>query len=446
MREIAGFADRVQGGRALAEAVLRSTACLNTPSAEIVVVGLARGGVVVAAEVAKALHAPLDALAVRKIGHPWQPEYGLGAIAPGCPPFVRSNDGLTDREVAKAVEVAGQKAAILDERLHGVCAPVCVIGTTCVLVDDGLATGATMIASVNWARVSGAQQVVVAVPVGAAATVAAVERIADEVVCLAAPSRFGAVGLWYEDFPQVSDDEVITLLSSNRRRGTRTWEDQIAIAGASLAADLSAPASPLGWVLFAHGSGSSRRSPRNVQVAAALNEAGIATVLFDLLTPSEGRERRNVFDVELLGQRLVEATRWLTGRPEVTGRPIGYFGASTGAAAALRAAADLGDLVAAVVSRGGRPDLAGDRLDVVRAPTLLVVGGADDLVLELNRRAATRLHCPHDLEVIPGATHLFEEPGALESVCALATRWFIRHLRGAGERLAGGHAPDTARV
>jgi putative phosphoribosyl transferase len=285
-----------------------------------------------------------------------------------------------------------------------------------------------MVAAVRWARARGARTVIVAVPVGAAPTVRTLEQEADEVVCLAAPPFFGAVGSWYDDFHQVPDEDVLALLGASQRHDVERMEVDIPIEGARHTAELSVPGSALGWVLFAHGSGSSRRSPRNVQVASALNDAGIATVLFDLLTPAEEHDRRNVFDVDLLARRVIDATGWLQGRPETQGLPVGYFGASTGAAAALVAAAELGDAVAAVVSRGGRPDLAGARLAEVRAPTLLVVGGADEVVLDLNRAAAGQLACPHELVVVPRATHLFPEPGALETVCSLASAWFVEHL------------------
>jgi len=210
------------------------------------------------------------------------------------------------------------------------------------------------------------------------------------------------------------------------------------VAGdANLPADLTAPPHPIGWVVFAHGSGSSRRNPRNLQVASVLHEARIATLLFDLLTPEEELDRRNVFDVELLAERLVVATRWLRGRPEARELPVAYFGASTGAAAALLAAAELGESITAVVSRGGRPDLAGPRLAEVRSPTLLVVGGADPVVLDLNRAAAGLLTCPHELVVVPGATHLFVETGALEHVASLASSWFTKHFEPAGSPAAG---------
>lgn len=198
----------------------------------------------------------------------------------------------------------------------------------------------------------------------------------------------------------------------------------------SLPGDLAVPEPARAVVVFAHGSGSSRKSPRNVAVADRLNAAELATLLFDLLTPEEGEDRARVFDIPLLAERLDAAARWVRRTPELGDLPLGLFGASTGAAAALVAAARL-DRVAAVVSRGGRPDLAGDALERVRAPTLLVVGGEDRDVLELNRAAERRLRVETRIEVVPGAGHLFEEPGALERVSELAASWFSEHV-GAG--------------
>jgi putative phosphoribosyl transferase len=201
--------------------------------------------------------------------------------------------------------------------------------------------------------------------------------------------------------------------------------DEIALRG-----DLTVPHEAFGVVLFAHGSGSSRRSPRNRLVAETLVEAGMATLLFDLLTPDEEFDRANVFDIELLASRLEAATTWVRQEPEGQ-LPVGYFGASTGAAAALWAAADLGPEISAVVSRGGRPDLAGPRLGAVTAPTLLIVGERDREVLELNRQAQRALRCPSELVVVPRATHLFEEAGTLEEVARLATQWLTKNLGGA---------------
>lgn len=208
-------------------------------------------------------------------------------------------------------------------------------------------------------------------------------------------------------------------------------EVQIHTETATLPGSLRAPPSPRGAVVFAHGSGSGRFSPRNRAVAAHLQSAGLATLLLDLLTPEEDRRYESRFDLELLTGRLVEATRWASRQPAIAGASIGLFGASTGAAAALLASVELGPLVDAIVSRGGRPDLAAAALARVRAPTLLIVGGADTEVLALNRAAKARL--PADtvatLEVIPGATHLFEEPGAMDQVAELAAAWFRMYLR-----------------
>ncbi|HHC08589.1 MAG TPA: hypothetical protein ENK55_07715 [Actinobacteria bacterium] len=208
--------------------------------------------------------------------------------------------------------------------------------------------------------------------------------------------------------------------------------DRVALPGL-----LAGPPDARGIVVFAHGSGSSRLSPRNNAVAAHLVDRGLATLLFDLLTPSEAADRANVFDIGLLGRRLVGAVSWLRDREGLSNLDLGLFGASTGAAAALVAAALVPDEVKAVVSRGGRPDLAGDALPRVRAPTLLVVGGNDVEVLELNRWALARMRGPHRLVVVPGAGHLFEEPGTLERVAELAAEWFTTHL-GADRSPRGG--------
>lgn len=216
-------------------------------------------------------------------------------------------------------------------------------------------------------------------------------------------------------------------------------EVQIGTATAVLPGTLSVVSDARGVVVFAHGSGSSRFSVRNRAVATRLQTEGFVTLLFDLLTADEDRDYDNRFDLDLLTQRLVDAARWVTLQPSLQGLPVGLFGASTGAAAALRAAVALDPLVGAVVSRGGRPDLASAALARVRAPTLLIVGGGDTEVLALNRAARDRLPADTEsrLEVIPGATHLFEETGAMERVATLAAEWFATHLRG---RAARGHA------
>src|SRR5207244_12050635 len=216
-------------------------------------------------------------------------------------------------------------------------------------------------------------------------------------------------------------------------------EVQIQAGRAVLSGNLQIPENATALVLFAHGSGSSRHSPRNQFVARTLNEAGLATLLFDLLTPEEesidARTAELRFDINLLAERLVHATKWVKQQKEMRDLRIGYFGSSTGGGAALVAAAELPDDVDAVVSRGGRPDLAGAVLPKVKAPTLLLVGGEDHVVIDLNEQARAQMKCECKIDIVPGATHLFEEPGALEKVAKLASDWFSLHAPG----MAGPH-------
>ena len=217
----------------------------------------------------------------------------------------------------------------------------------------------------------------------------------------------------------------------------RDVERQVVIGSLQLPGNLRVPTAATTLVIFAHGSGSSRFSPRNMAVADALNAQGMGTLLFDLLTPDEEQDRANVFDIPLLAERLVEVVQWIDRQPELARLQLGLFGASTGAAAALVAAAELGSRVGAVVSRGGRPDLAGTALKMVTAPTLLIVGGFDGAVIELNEQALAQLTGTKSLEIIPGASHLFPEPGAMEAVIVLATRWFSTHLSARRRRTSG---------
>jgi predicted phosphoribosyltransferase/dienelactone hydrolase len=406
-----------------------------------VVVGIPRGGVPVAAEVARALDAPLDVTVVRKIGAPQTPEYAIGALAEGgvhvLSGRIAGAIGLSEAALRALLARAEGELETRLRRYRGTREPIDVSGRTVILVDDGLATGRSARAAVRSLRQRGAARVVLAVPVAAPTAADMLRDEADEVVCVATPGDLWSVGQWYEDFAPTADEHVMALLDESRPTARRPSPDraprrQLAIplgSDVTLSGELSVPAGARGIVAFAHGSGSSRLSPRNRAVAQALGDAGFATLLFDLLTPGEEVERTNVFDISLLASRLVEASTWLRARGEASGLQLAYFGASTGAAAALTAAAELGDRVRAVVSRGGRPDLARD-LGAVRAPTLLIVGGADYQVLALNREAQRRLRCPNELAVVPGATHLFEEPGALEQVSRLAIDWLDRHLAG----------------
>ncbi|MDX6309214.1 MAG: putative phosphoribosyl transferase [Nocardioidaceae bacterium] len=418
------FWNRTEAGVRLAERV--RDAHLPDP----VVLGLPRGGVPVAFMVARALSAPLDVLVVRKVGVPYRRELAMGAVGEGgisvVDTEVVTHAGVSHRQLAAA---QGRERALVEERaarFRGGRACLRLAGRTVVLVDDGVATGSSMLAACHVARAGNPARLVVAVPVAPESTIGRLREVADDVVCAETPYPFMAVGQWYHDFAQVSDGEVITLL--HRAAVTRDDEVVLPAGSASLAARLTVPGGSKGLVLFAHGSGSSRHSPRNLYVAEILNRAGLGTCLLDLLTPDEERNRDNAFDVPLLAGRLADVTTSLAETDAISPLPIGYFGASTGAAAALAAAAREPETVRAVVSRGGRPDLAGRTLGQVRCPTLLVVGGYDVEVLELNRQAARLLTCPNELEVVPAATHLFEERGALARVAVLARDWFLRHL------------------
>ncbi|MEU5799161.1 phosphoribosyltransferase family protein [Streptomyces sp. NPDC047804] len=417
------FTDRTDAGRRLAVALR------HLGRRDPVVLGLPRGGVPVAYEVAQALGAPLDVIVVRKLGVPYHPELGFGAIGEGGVRVISEEivrrTGVGEKDLV-AVERA--EAAELVRRAHAYREGrprLPLEGRAVVVVDDGVATGATARAACQVVRAQGAAYVVLAVPVAPPDAAARLREDADEVVCLSAPVLFSAVGEWYRDFSQTSDEEVVALLARASADAVTAEEVEVDAGGVPLSGDLVLPADAGAVVMFAHGSGSSRHSPRNRSVAAALNRAGLGTLLFDLLTPGEEVYRANVFDIGLLAGRLADTTDWLRRRVPL---PVGSFGASTGAAAALRAAAAADSGVGAVVSRGGRPDLAGADLSGVRAPTLLVVGGDDTTVIDLNRQAQAALHCENRLEIVPGATHLFEEPGALERVADLARDWFTAHL------------------
>jgi putative phosphoribosyl transferase len=438
------FRDRVEAGRRLGERL----SYLRGES--LVVVGLPRGGVPVAFEVAKGLGAPLDVIVVRKLGVPFQPELGMGAIGEDGARILNdevvrmagvSEDELAEVEARERIELERRARAFRADRPR-----VPLDGRTTVVVDDGIATGSTARAACQVARAHGASRVVLAVPVAPPGWTERFDHDADEYVCLDTPEPFFAIGQFYADFSQTSDDEVVDCLQraeqlEHMTAGGPVGDDadphfrdeevEIRAGEAHLAGHVTVPEGATGVVVFAHGSGSSRHSPRNRFVASVLNEAGLGTLLFDLLTMAEERDRANVFDVGLLARRLGDVTRWLRTQPEIGSLPVGYFGASTGAAAALWAAAESDVDIAAVVSRGGRPDLAAPRLSAVTAPTLLVVGGHDDVVLDLNRQARAELRCESALTVIPGATHLFEEPGTLQAAAEAARDWFVRYLSSA---------------
>ena len=443
------FIDRADAGRRLAARLQ------HLRGDQVVVLGLPRGGVPVAYEVARALDAPLDVIVVRKLGVPFQPELAMGAIG-------EEGVRIINEEV---VSVAGVSASQLDEvearertelevrvrRFRGDRPPIALEGRVVVVVDDGIATGSTARAACQVARARGAARVVLAVPVAPPDWRGRLGKFADELVCLHTPDPFYAVGQFYDNFTQTSDEEVVACLERAARPvpraattsatgndpPSRDEEVEVRAGPVQLGGHLTLPEDAIGVVVFAHGSGSSRHSPRNRYVATVLNEEGLATLLFDLLTVEEEADRANVFDISLLARRLVDVTNWLRAVTDLAHLPVGYFGASTGAGAALWAAAEPDADIAAVVSRGGRPDLAGPRLAEVAAPTLLIVGGDDHVVLDLNRQAQAQLRCESRLVVIPGATHLFEEPGTLQAAAEAARDWFTGHMGAAANALDG---------
>lgn len=387
------FRDRAEAGRQLA-ARLRSYRDQSP-----IVLGLPRGGVSVAYEVARALDAPLEV----------------------CP----SNEDQT-----------------LDVR-----------GQTVIVLDDGLATSENARGALQILRERGAARLVLAVPVAEIRALDELGSVADEVVCLYPIEPLVSVQSWYEELAPTDEDEVIALLAdaaAHRRRSRRIGiaadcEVQIPLElasapGAVLEGHLAIPPGPKGIVVLVSGSGSNRRSTRNRLVAKALDREGFATLLVDLLTTEEAltdaRMPHRRFDTDLLSARLLKATVWARSQTQLMSLPLGYVAAGTGAAAALVAAAARPDAVQAVVSRGGRLDLAEPSLADVRAPTLLLVGGDDAEILQLSRESINFLAGETELIVVHGATHLFEEPGAFDEVIHATARWFDRHLPVRDEHLA----------
>lgn len=461
------FKDRAAAGRRLAVSLQEFR------NENPIVLALPRGGVPVGYEVARALNAPLDVLIARKLGAPGQPELGIGAIAPGGVRVLNEEAidmlGIREAEIEAIAAEEERELARRLRRFRGDRPPPALRERTVILVDDGLATGVTAKAAIRAIRKEEPRRIIFAVPVCASDTARSLSEEVDALVCLEAPPSFGAVGLWYQNFEQTSDEEVLEWLERAREETAEVegreapatgsnspagepnsaaegpnWDDPRSVTVTAgrirLQGDLRIPAGARGIVLFAHGSGSSRFSPRNRFVADVLHRAGLATFLLDLLTAKEESIDRVTaalrFNIGLLAERLVEATDWVARQPETGSFRVGYFGSSTGAAAALIAAARRPDRVGAIVSRGGRPDLAGPALSEVRAPTLLIVGGEDRQVIELNKGAMARMRAPAELKIIPGATHLFEEPGALEQVVRMASDWFVRHMDAAGQAKA----------
>lgn len=445
------FADRTEAGKKLAERL--SAKGLDHP----LIYALPRGGVPVAVEVARELKAPLDLMLVRKIGAPGNPEVALGAIVEGANAQVVINEDiltLSGADMEYLERAYADQLAELERRKQsyiGGRQRLDPKGRTVVVVDDGLATGATMKAALIALRRNEAARIIVALPVAPKRGLDELADYADDIVCLHTATEFRGVGGFFRDFHQLSDAETVGLLRQRwtqqepPAQATRHYRRQVKIPPVGLVGELVVPENSAGIVVFAHGSGSSHRSPRNRFVASKLNERGFATLLFDLLTPDEGQDRRNVFDIPLLAGRLVEASMWALSEPDIADLPLAIFGASTGAGAALVAAAELKDRVALVISRGGRPDLAGDALPQVTAPTLLIVGSKDHEVIDLNEQALRAITCEKKLQIVPGAGHLFEEAGTLDMAIGHTLDWLEKHLAFA-EVSAAGSAVSAAKA
>jgi putative phosphoribosyl transferase len=445
--------DREHGGRLLA----RELGYIRAEGP--IVLGVARGGVPVALEVARALEAPLDLLAVQKVGAPECPEYTVAAVAEGGEVYVRRDAlrevGMTD---ADAAELAGRALSELAQRVRayrGDTPPLDLAGRTVVLVDDGVATGATACAAARAVKRRGPARVVLAAPVVPAAAAPALRREFDEVVAIDWPRPFVALGIWYEHFEPVSDEAVMGCIRLAgvhfpRRLADRVWDGEppqpaeaepsttlgaevlaIPCQGASpgfIESDLVLPVGAKGIVVFS--TGSIRESPRYRLISRALHHAGLATLRCDLVTSAERRTAatRAPVDSKVLTSRVATVIRWLSAYPVTRGMHRGLYGAGAGAEAALVAVAKEPKLVEAVVVRAGQLDTVPTlTLASIHVPVLLVVGSRDGNVLSANRDALAHL-ASADLAVVPGATDLFGEPGALEAVARLAADWFKRCL------------------
>ncbi|HET9241221.1 MAG TPA: phosphoribosyltransferase family protein [Oligoflexus sp.] len=441
------FKNRSEAGQLLAA---KLQAYKNNP--DVLVLALPRGGVPVAFEIAQSLEAALDVFLVRKLGVPGHEELGMGAISSG-------GDRVLNKEIIDALQLSESTVEKVTQREQQELTrreatyrrnrpPLQIQGKTVILVDDGLATGSTMLAAIRAVQKLKAAKIVIAVPVAPVSTFESMEKLGDAMICLMTPEPFYGVGLWYEDFTQTTDEEVINLLEKAESWGkipeshSYSRDDhlpgfhQVSIPAGSveLAGKLLLPEGEnKGIVMLVQGTGYPGQSPQHDLIAHKLYEAGFTTLRFDLLTreeeASELKSRHLRFDTPLLTRRLIQATDWVMHELATYDQPLGFFGSSTGTGAVLKAAATIGRPIKAIVSLSGRPDLAGESLSKVTAPTLLLMGGQDISIMDLNVCARSRMRPGLvRIEVVPQASHLFEEEGALERAANLSTRWFERHL------------------
>jgi predicted phosphoribosyltransferase/dienelactone hydrolase len=379
--------------------------------------------------IADELGGDLDMILVKKIGHPLHPEFALGSVTEdgevllgiGAKKYGLSEPMLAEYALEQ-IDYLNKKRQIFSGGKPAIDRRDRII----IIVDDGIATGATMSAAIESLKAKSPKKIIVASPVASAEAVGLLEGLGAEVRTVMVPEFFGAVGYYYENFTQVSDAEVGAFFH------VKATEVNIERENMQLKGVIGLPEAARSVVIFAHGTDSSRLSPRNQMVAATLNRHGIATILADLLTETESCQRSRVFNIDLLSHRLIEITHWACEQASFRGFKIGYFGASTGAGAAFVASAKLGSKIHAIVSRGGRPDLAAPYLSHVRSPTLLIVGKTDTNVVSVNESALKLLRCEKKISLISGASHLFAEPGALEAVADLSVSWFRKHFHEGG--------------
>jgi putative phosphoribosyl transferase len=418
------FKDRYHAAILLAEK-LKSFGAVNP-----LIAAIPRGAVEMAEVIASpelGLGGDLDVILVHKFTSPENPEFALGSVTEDGDIYFNDDAkasgyllGLDEDDLISAANAEIEKLQLKRQRYTPHRAGLGMKDRTVIIVDDGIATGATMMAAIKSAFSKGAHHVIAAAPMATHEAIQRLKQTGAEVCTFAVSEGFFSVSQFYDDFSQVSDAAVAEILARHEP------EVLIRSHGVSLRGYLNIPPYCRGLVLFAHGAGSGRNSPRNQFVANSLQRAGIGTLLVDLLQIGEGGDGEKDADISFLTERLLVITDWIKKNPKISHFPLGLFGASTGAASTLRASVELGDRVSAVVLRGGRPDLAWESLAQVTAPTLVIVGGDDEPVLAINHEAFSQLNCVSDLVVIPGATHLFDEPGALEQVAQRTREWFLR--------------------
>jgi len=443
------FQNRSEAGKLLASKLQKYA---DNPN--VLVLALPRGGVPVAFEIARSLKAPLDVFLVRKLGVPGHEEFAMGAIS-SCGDRVLNQEiikalQLSDSLVERVTQHERQEMMRRESLYRQNKPPLQIQGKTVLLVDDGLATGSTMLAAIRAVQSQKAEKIVIAVPVAPPSTYESMKKLGDDTICLLTPEPFYGVGLWYNDFSQTTDDEVVSLLSQ-----ADDWNKTPVNPAARLTSEDELPAvqtitipagsvelhgklllhegDSLGLILLVQGSGHPAQSPQHDLVSRQLYDSGFSTLRFNLLTQdedaSELKRRHLRFDIPLLTKRLIEATEWVLDELEADDQSIGYYSSSTGTAAVLKAAAVFDQQIKAIVSLSGRPDLAGEALTRITAPTLLLMGGQDISIMDLNVCARSRMR-PElvRIELVPQAGHLFEEKGALERAAKLTTNWFHKHF------------------